>query len=122
MHQLTLGSSYSTPDWDGPTDGSWPLVPSRAAGLDRLSAFIAKGGRDYQTHRNTDRGEGRHSHVSVLSPYLRHRMVDETEVLGQILDCFRQWVPVLTASSAARLSARAAASAGRSSLGSQPAV
>ena len=86
MHQMTLGDSRNSSGWDGPTDGNWPPVPSRAAGLERLAAFIGKGGRDYQTHRNTDRGEGRHSHVSVLSPYLRHRMVDETEVLGQILD------------------------------------
>lgn len=86
MHQLSLANSQNTSDWDGPSAPNWPLAPSRVAGLDRLAAFVAKGGRDYQTHRNTDRGEGRHSHVSVLSPYLRHRMIDETEVLGQILD------------------------------------
>jgi deoxyribodipyrimidine photolyase len=86
MHQMSLANSQNTSDWDGPSAPNWPLAPSRVAGLDRLAAFVAKGGRDYQTHRNTDRGEGRHSHVSVLSPYLRHRMIDETEVLGQILD------------------------------------
>lgn len=86
MEQMTLGDAQSDAGWEGPQSDSWPPVPSRAAGLERLAAFLAKGGRLYQTHRNTDRGEGRHSHVSALSPYLRHRMICETEVLEQILD------------------------------------
>ena len=86
MSQMTLGNPQNTTEWAGPKDDNWPLVASRAAGLNRLMAFAGKAGRAYQTHRNTDRGEGRHNHVSVLSPYLRHRMVDETEVLRQILD------------------------------------
>ena len=86
MSQMTLGNPQNTTEWAGPKDDNWPLVASRAAGPNRLMAFAGKAGRAYQTHRNTDRGEGRHNHVSVLSPYLRHRMVDETEVLRQILD------------------------------------
>ena len=86
MHQMTLANSQNSKDWDAPGASNWPLKPTRVSGLDRLTAFVANGGRDYQTHRNTDRGEGRHSHVSILSPYLRHRMIDETEVLGQILN------------------------------------
>ena len=57
MEQMTLGNAQSDAGWEGPQDDSWPLVPSRAAGLERLAAFLAKGGRLYQTHRNTDRGE-----------------------------------------------------------------
>ena len=93
MEQMTLGNAQSDAGWEGPQSDSWPPVPSRAAGLERLAAFIAKGGRLYQTHRNTDRGEGRHSHVSALSPYLRHRMICETEVLEQILDQHTQTMP-----------------------------
>ena len=34
--------------------------PTRAAGLDRLSAFAADAGRAYETRRNFDLGEGQH--------------------------------------------------------------
>ncbi|HCG70693.1 MAG TPA: DNA photolyase, partial [Gammaproteobacteria bacterium] len=42
-------------------------------------------GRAYQTHRNSDFGVGKHAHVSMLSPYLRHRMIGEEEVLETVL-------------------------------------
>ncbi len=61
------------------------LPPTRAAGLARLAAFVPVAGRDYAAMRNHDRGHEGHPHVSVLSPYIRHRMVTEKEVLRAIL-------------------------------------
>jgi len=56
-------------------------VPTRAAGLERLSAFTPRMGRRYANGRNYDRGAGNHSSVSGLSPWLRRRLVTEEEVL-----------------------------------------
>jgi deoxyribodipyrimidine photo-lyase len=59
--------------------------PTRNAGLARLDRFIAKAGRHYQNSRNTDRGPDNRSTVSALSPYIRHRLVTEEEVLRTVL-------------------------------------
>ena len=61
------------------------LPPTREAGLARLRAFVPKAGRDYAERRGLDLGPEGHPHVSVLSPYLRHRMVTEEEALRAIL-------------------------------------
>lgn len=55
------------------------FTPTRAAGLDRLSAFLPRAGRDYAALRNLDLPG--HPHVSVLSPWLRHRLITEAEVI-----------------------------------------
>jgi deoxyribodipyrimidine photo-lyase len=57
--------------------------PSRTAGLDRLTAFLPRAGRDYAALRNLDLAG--HPHVSTLSPWLRHRMVTEAEVIDATL-------------------------------------
>jgi deoxyribodipyrimidine photo-lyase len=57
--------------------------PTREEALRRLSAFVPKAGRDYAARRNLDLPG--HPHVSVLSPYIRHRLVTEEEALGAIL-------------------------------------
>ncbi|MEO1453127.1 MAG: FAD-binding domain-containing protein [Pseudomonadota bacterium] len=59
------------------------LPPTRTAALERLSAFIPKAGRDYTSGRNYDLPG--HPHVSGLSPFIRHRLVTETEVLEAVL-------------------------------------
>jgi deoxyribodipyrimidine photo-lyase len=59
--------------------------PSRAAGLQRLSAFAPYAGRDYAAGRNTDTGPDGHAHVSMLSPYVRHRLISEREVVQAVL-------------------------------------
>lgn len=59
---------------------------TRAAGLERLAAFVPHAGRNYRDQRNRDLGPGAHHHVSRLSPYLRHRLLAETEVLGSVLE------------------------------------
>lgn len=58
---------------------------TRAAGLARLQAFVPHSGRAYATQRNFDRGAGAHSGVSLLSPYLRHRLLREDEVTTAVL-------------------------------------
>jgi deoxyribodipyrimidine photo-lyase len=56
--------------------------PSRAAALARLQAFVPFAGTRYARERNYDRGSDRHHGVSGLSPYLRHRLITESEVLA----------------------------------------
>ncbi|MDA7427211.1 DNA photolyase [Primorskyibacter aestuariivivens] len=58
---------------------------TRAAALARLRDFLPRAGRDYARLRNFDLGPGRHAHVSGLSPYLRHRLITEEEVLKAML-------------------------------------
>lgn len=59
---------------------------TRTAALDRLKAFLPHAGRDYADLRNYDLPEEGHPHVSRLSPYLRHRLITETEVLEATLN------------------------------------
>ena len=60
-------------------------TPSRDAGLQRLQDFVPRAGARYVRTRNFDLGPGRHGNVSMLSPYLRHRLVLESEVLQAVL-------------------------------------
>ncbi len=59
--------------------------PTRAAGLEALHDFIPRAGADYRRDRNHDLGASR-SNVSGLSPYLRHRLVTEEEVIDAVLE------------------------------------
>jgi len=59
--------------------------PHRTAALEKLSAFLPVAARAYATQRNYDRGPGRHTAVSTLSPYIRHRLITEPEVLEAVL-------------------------------------
>ncbi len=59
--------------------------PTRTAALDRLAAFLPKAGADYARLRNFDLPGQGHPHVSGLSPYLRHRVIHEAEVLRAVL-------------------------------------
>ena len=61
------------------------FMPTRTAGLERLARFIPVSGTDYARFRNYDLGAGQHGHVSTLSPWIRHRLLTETEVLQSIL-------------------------------------
>lgn len=58
------------------------FTPTRAAGLDRLTAFLPRAGREYTALRNLDLPG--HPHVSTLSPWLRHRLLTEGEVIEAI--------------------------------------
>jgi deoxyribodipyrimidine photo-lyase len=58
------------------------MEPSRAAALTRLAAFTPLMGRAYADGRNFDPGPGKPAHVSALSPYIRHRLITEQEVVA----------------------------------------
>ncbi|MCJ1683282.1 FAD-binding domain-containing protein [Rathayibacter sp. VKM Ac-2928] len=60
------------------------FIPTRAAGLEALDDFVARAGSAYTRERNHDHGPSR-SNVSGLSPYLRHRLVTEREVVVAVL-------------------------------------
>jgi deoxyribodipyrimidine photolyase len=60
------------------------FIPTRAAGLEALDDFVARAGSAYTRERNHDHGPSR-SNVSGLSPYLRHRLVTEREVVAAVL-------------------------------------
>jgi len=62
------------------------LEPTREAGLSRLDAFAPRAGRDYAGTRNFDFGPGQRDNVSMLSPWLRHRLVLEEEVIARALE------------------------------------
>lgn len=60
-------------------------APSRAAGLARLAAFLPRAGHAYARERNHDNGPGHHNAVSGLSPWIRHRLITEAQVLAAVL-------------------------------------
>ncbi len=63
-----------------------PLFPAtRAEGLRRLHDFLPRAGARYAAERNHDLGPGAHANVSMLSPYLRHRLLTEDEVVRAVL-------------------------------------
>jgi deoxyribodipyrimidine photo-lyase len=61
------------------------FIPTRASGIAAMQAFIPAMGERYQTGRNYDHGPGQHTAVSVLSPYIRRRLVTEQEVVTAAL-------------------------------------
>lgn len=61
------------------------LHATRNAGLARLQDFVPRAGRAYSAERNLDRGPHDRSNVSVLSPWVRHRLVTERDVLQAVL-------------------------------------
>ena len=61
------------------------MIATRPEGLKVLEAFVPRMGRRYENGRNTDHGPGRHQAVSVLSPYIRRRLVTEQEVVAAAL-------------------------------------
>lgn len=58
---------------------------TRDEGLARLAEFVPRAGRAYAAERNTDRGPADRSNVSTLSPWVRHRLVTEREVVEAVL-------------------------------------
>ena len=57
----------------------------RQAGLNRLADFLPRAGRDYARTRNFDFGPQNHGNVSLLSPFVRHRLILETEIIDETL-------------------------------------
>lgn len=58
-----------------------PLLPTRAAALAAMQAFVPAMGRRYSNGRNYDQGPGRRTSVSGLSPYIRRRLLTEQELV-----------------------------------------
>jgi deoxyribodipyrimidine photo-lyase len=79
-------SGMSTDSLDDPqslaTD-AW--VATRDEGLRRLDAFLPRAGRRYAETRNHDLGPADRRNVSTLSPWIRHRLIREDEVVGAVL-------------------------------------
>jgi hypothetical protein len=67
-------------------DPSAAFEPTRAAGLARLTDFVPRAGRAYAAERNADHGPGDRSNVSTLSPWVRHRLVTEREIVAAVLE------------------------------------
>lgn len=63
-------------------------LPARAAAEQRLSDWLAGGASDYGKRRNFDFGPSDRSNVSGLSPYVRHRLILESEILAATLRQF----------------------------------
>ncbi|MCA3323853.1 MAG: deoxyribodipyrimidine photolyase [Roseomonas sp.] len=61
------------------------MEPTRAAGLARLTAFTPLTGRAYADGRNHDPGPGKPGSVSALSPFIRHRLITEQEVVASAI-------------------------------------
>lgn len=59
--------------------------PTRTAAVDRLRVFIPNAGRAYAANRNFDLGADDRSNISALSPWLRHRLITEWDVLSATL-------------------------------------
>jgi hypothetical protein len=68
-------------------DNPQPILfpPKRSEALARLAAFVPNAGRRYVAERNRDPGPGLRDNVSMLSPYIRHRVLTEHEVLAAVM-------------------------------------
>ncbi|MEP1612405.1 MAG: FAD-binding domain-containing protein [Roseobacter sp.] len=62
------------------------FVGTRAAGLAAMQMFVSGMGQRYAQGRNYDKGRGHHTDVSMLSPYLRRRLITEREVVAAAID------------------------------------
>ena len=60
-------------------------LPTRDEGLRRLETFLPYAGWEYARLRNFDDGPGLHVHVSTLSPWIRHRLLLDSEVVNAVL-------------------------------------
>ncbi len=67
------------------SDESLRLEPTRAAGLDRLHAFLPFAGCAYAQSRNFDYGPQDRGNISGLSPWIRRRLLTEAEVVDAAL-------------------------------------
>ena len=58
---------------------------TRDEALRRLKAFVPQACHAYAAGRNIDPGPGRPTAVSRLSPYVRHRLITEEEIIAAVL-------------------------------------
>ncbi len=60
-------------------------LATRQRAFELLQDFLPRAGAEYASRRDFDLGPGEHRNVSLLSPYIRHRLILETEVLEAVL-------------------------------------
>ncbi|WP_170391005.1 FAD-binding domain-containing protein [Ruegeria arenilitoris] len=60
-------------------------TPTRSAGLKRLEQFVGRSGQAYADTRNFDLGPADRSNTTALSPWIRHRLITEVDVLSAVL-------------------------------------
>ncbi len=75
-----------SPPHDAGSASPGDLPASRAEALRRLADFVPRAARAYADERNTDGGPEARANVSVLSRYLRYRLVTEREVVAAALE------------------------------------
>ena len=68
------------------TPSQLQFIPTRAEALHRLALFLPGSGRAYASRRNEDPGPERRGATSLLSPYVRRRMISEREIAAAVLD------------------------------------
>ena len=61
------------------------FIPTREAGLKRLKEFAQLAGETYSNERNFDFSSTKKNSASALSPWIKHRLITEEEVLIEIL-------------------------------------
>lgn len=66
-------------------EGRRHWTPTRDAGLAQLDHFLPRAGVAYARDRNRDLGPGDRSGTSLLSPWLRRRLITEEEVVHAVL-------------------------------------
>lgn len=59
--------------------------PKLSFALNRLEYFASQSADLYAEKRNYDLGAAKHSNVSMLSPYIRHKVIKEPEVIKEVL-------------------------------------
>ena len=79
---VAVEAAFAPSSWRPMTDVTFP--PTRDAARDRLKAFLPISGKPYAEKRNFDLPG--HPHVSLLSPYIRHRLLTEADVARAVLD------------------------------------
>lgn len=65
------------------TDTIWQ--PTRHAALNQLHHFLPRAAKRYASSRNFDFGPDNRKNVSILSPWIRTRLITETEILSAVL-------------------------------------
>lgn len=75
MTATTFDAKCAAPAWSG----------ERQAALDRLQSFAHRAGRAYAAKRNYDFGHIQQHAVSQLSPWVRHRVLSEAEIVHRVL-------------------------------------
>lgn len=61
------------------------FLPSRTQAWERLNQFLPRAGKQYSQSRNFDLGPENRENISLLSPYLRRRLLLEEEVVRTVL-------------------------------------